>query len=86
MLLELNDKVTKLNPIILKQSDQIQQISGFLEFAPLVGAANGQQVPKNQLRAALIKAIDIYLINSDPNRFSTKQMQNSKRILTNADE
>jgi len=64
MLLELNDKVTTLNSIILKQSDQIQQISGFVEFAPLVRAANGQQVPKNQLTAALTKAIDIYLINS----------------------
>ena len=83
MLLDLNDKATKLNSIILKQSDQIQQISGFVEFAPLVRAASGQQVPKNELAAALIKVIDIYLINSDANRFSTKQLQNSRRLLTN---
>src|SRR5262249_49346302 len=83
MLLDLNDKATKLNSIILKQSDQIQQISGFVEFAPLVRAASGQQVPKNELAAALIKVIDIYLINSDANRFSTKQLQNSSRLLTN---
>jgi len=49
----------------------------------LVRAASGQQVPKNELAAALIKVIDIYLINSDANRFSTKQLQNSRRLLTN---
>ena len=51
MHLELNDKATVLNSIILKQSDQIQQVSGFLEFGALVQAANGQLVPENQLKA-----------------------------------
>ena len=51
MHLELNDKATVLNSIILKQSDQIQQVSGFVEFGALVQAANGQLVPENQLKA-----------------------------------
>jgi len=48
MQLELNDKAASLNSIILKQSDQIQQVSGLVELIPLVRAANGQ-VPKNDL-------------------------------------
>jgi hypothetical protein len=53
MQLELNDKAAALNFIILKQSDQIQQVSGFVELGPLVKAANGQKVPKNHLRVLL---------------------------------
>ncbi len=82
MHLELNDKATVLNSIILKQSDQIQQVSGFVEFGALVQAANGQLVPENQLKAAFIKAMEIYLISSDPNRFSTKSLQRCKALLT----
>ncbi|MFZ0512871.1 MAG: hypothetical protein WAM14_14785, partial [Candidatus Nitrosopolaris sp.] len=82
MHLELNDKAAALNSIILKQSDQIQQVSGFVEFGPLVQAANGQLVPENQLKAAFIKAMEIYLISSDPNRFSTKSLQRCKALLT----
>jgi hypothetical protein len=36
MQLELNNKAAALNFIILKQSDQIQQVSGFVELGPLV--------------------------------------------------
>jgi hypothetical protein len=83
MQLELNDKAAALNYIILKQSDQIQQVSGFVEFVPLIRAANGQHVPSNELTAALIKVIDVYLMRTDPSRYSTNSLQTSKRALTN---
>jgi hypothetical protein len=54
-----------LNDLIISQLDQIQSVSGFVEFGPLVKAAKGQKVLKNQLKNAVIKAIDI-LIRGDP--------------------
>jgi hypothetical protein len=51
------------------QFDQIQSVSGFVEFGPLV-KASGQNVPRNQLKNAVIKTIDI-LISSDPTDRST---------------
>jgi hypothetical protein len=54
MQLELHDKAVALNSIILKQSDQIQQVSGFAEFVPLIRAANGQRVPKNELTVSQV--------------------------------
>jgi hypothetical protein len=83
MQLELHDKAVALNSIILQQSDQIQQLSGFVEFSPLVKAANSQLVPKNQLKAAFIKAIDVYSTSSDPSLFSTKSLQRIKEFLRN---
>jgi hypothetical protein len=44
--------------LILSQFDQIQSVSGFVEFGPLVKAAKGEKVPKNQLKNAIVKAID----------------------------
>jgi hypothetical protein len=82
MQLELNDKAAALNSIILQQFDHIQQVSGFAEFAPLVRAANDQKVPKNHLKAAVIKAIDI-LITRYSTDLSTKPLKTSKRLLTN---
>ena len=81
--LELNNKAAALNSIILQQFDHIQQVAGFIEFGPLVKAANGQKVPKNHLKA-VIKAIDI-LISSDSNEndLSTKPLKTSNRLLMN---
>ena len=82
--LELNNKAAALNSIILQQFDHIQQVAGFVEFGPLVKAANGQKVPKNHLKAAVMKAIDI-LISSDSNEndLSTKPLKTSNRLLMN---
>ena len=41
------------NSIILMQFDQTQSVSGFVEFGPLVKAAKGQNVPKDQLKMLL---------------------------------
>jgi hypothetical protein len=79
--LELNEKATALNSLILQQFDRIQQVSGFLEFAALVRADNGHKVPKNHLKTAVVKAIDI-LISNYPNEFSTNLLTNVKRSLT----
>jgi hypothetical protein len=68
------------NSIILMQFDQIQSVSGFVEFGPLVKAARGQNVPKNELKNAVIKAIDI-LINSDPSDRSTDRLKATKVLL-----
>jgi len=59
MQLELTNKTAALNSSILKQIDEIQQVSGIVEFLPLVKATSGLKVPNNHLKAAVIKAIDI---------------------------
>jgi hypothetical protein len=59
MQLELTNKIAELNSILFKQLDEIQQVSGIVEYLPLVKATSGLKVPKNQLKAAVIKAIDI---------------------------
>jgi hypothetical protein len=83
MLHELTDKTAELNSTILKQIDQMQQVSGIVEFVPLVKAA-GEKIPRNILKPAVIKAIDI-MINSDStgSRTSTRSLETSKRLLTN---
>lgn len=62
------------------QFDQIQQVSGFVEFGPLFKAAKGQQVPINQLKNAVIKAIDI-LIRASPTDRSTAVLKTTKSLL-----
>ncbi len=61
MQLELTNKTAALNSSILKQTDEIQQVSGIVEFLPLVKGTIGLKVPKNHLKAAVIKAIDILI-------------------------
>jgi hypothetical protein len=77
---ELSDKATKLNSVILEQFNHIQHVSGFAEFVPLVKAANGQKVPKNDMKGALIKAIEIFLSNWSTDN-STNILTNSKNLL-----
>ena len=64
------------------QFDQIQSVSGFVEFSPLVKAARGQNVPKNQLKYAVVKAIEI-LIKSDPTDRSISTLKATQIILQN---
>ena len=54
-------------------------MSSFIELLPLVNAAKGmpQRVPINQLKKALIKAIDI-LISSDPTDRSASVLNTTK--------
>ncbi len=70
------------NSIILMQFDQIQSVSGFVEFGPLVKAAKGQNVPKNQLKNAVIKALEI-LISSDPTDRSISTLKATRILLQN---
>jgi hypothetical protein len=42
-------------------TDQIQAVSGFVEFGPLAKAAKGETVPISQLKNAFIKAIDVLI-------------------------
>ena len=51
---QISGIIALLNSIILNQFDQIQSLSGFVEFGPLVKAAKGQTVPKNELKSAVI--------------------------------
>ena len=71
-----------LNDLILTQLDQIQSVSGFVEFGPLGKAARGQKVPKNALKNAVIKAMDI-LVSSDPTDRSVPTLNMTKSILQN---
>jgi hypothetical protein len=76
---QISGTIALLNSIMLNQFDQIQAVSGFVEFGPLVKAAKGQTVPKNELKSAVIKAIDI-LIKIDPTDRSNHSL-NVVRLL-----
>jgi hypothetical protein len=78
--LQLVSFTAMLNSLIQTQLDQIQSVSGFVEFGPLVKAAKGQKVPKNQLKNAVIKAIDI-LIGNDQTDRSISTLKTTKLIL-----
>jgi hypothetical protein len=79
--LQLTILTAWFNSIILSQLEQIQQVSSFVEFGPLVKAAKGQQVPINQLKSAVIKALDI-LISSDPT-LSIDMVKTTRQFLEN---
>jgi hypothetical protein len=80
MQLELTNKTEELNSTLLKQIDQIQQVSGIVEFLPLVKATSGLKVPKNHLKAAVIKAIDI-LKSTHSTGPSTLHLITSEQLL-----
>ncbi|MGB7953692.1 MAG: hypothetical protein WCF23_06900 [Candidatus Nitrosopolaris sp.] len=73
-----------LNCIILNQFVQLQAVSNFVDFGPLVKAAKGETVPKNELKNALIKAIDILMSKIDSNDGSTGAL-NATRLLLQCD-
>jgi hypothetical protein len=55
-------------------------VSGFVEFGPLAKAAKGETVPKNQVKNAVIKAIDI-LIRTDPTDHSSTALNVARLLL-----
>jgi len=77
---QISGTIVLLNSTILNQFDQIQAVSGFVEFGPLVKAAKGQTVPKNQLKNAVIKAIDI-LMSKDPTDHSNSALSVARLLL-----
>jgi len=77
---QLSAITAMLNSIILNQFDQIQAVSGFVEFGPLAKAAKGETVPKNQLKNAVIKAIDI-LMSKDPTDHSNSALNVARLLL-----
>nr|MDP9290681.1 hypothetical protein [Thermoproteota archaeon] len=77
---QISGTIAMLNSIILNQFDQIQAVSSFVEFGPLVKAAKGEIVPKNQLKNAVIKAIDI-LIRKDPTDRSNNSLNVARLLL-----
>jgi hypothetical protein len=79
--IQLSTATVMLNSIILAQFDQIQNVSGFIEFGPLVKAAKGEIVPINQLKNALIKAIDILISKIDSTDRSTGALKATRLLL-----
>jgi hypothetical protein len=77
---QLSAYTATFNSIILGQFDQIQKVSSFVEFGPLVKAAKGEIVPTNQLKKALIKAIDV-MISSDSTDRSAGILNTTKQFL-----
>ena len=77
---QISGTIALLNSIILNQFDQIQAVSGFVEFSPLAKAAKGETVPKDQLKNAVIKAIDI-LIRTDPTDRSNNALNAARLFL-----
>lgn len=82
--IQLSTATAMLNSMILAQFDQIQNVSGFIEFGPLVKAAKGEIVPINQLKSALIKAIEILRSKIDSTDRSTGAL-NATRLLLQSD-
>jgi hypothetical protein len=80
MQLEPTNRTAALNSTILKQIDGIRQVSGIVEFLPLAKATSGLKVPENDLKAAVIKAIDI-LNRTHTTVPSTPYLINSKDLL-----
>jgi len=78
---QLSAITVMLNSIILNQFDQIQAVSGFVEFGPLVKAAKGEIVSINQLKNALIKAIDILISKIDSTDGSTGALKTTRLLL-----
>ena len=56
-------------------------MSGFVEFGPLVKAAKGEIVSINQLKNALIKAIDILISKIDSTDGSTGALKTTRLLL-----
>jgi hypothetical protein len=79
--IQLSTATVMLNSIILAQFDQIQNVSGFIEFGPLVKTAKGEIVPINQLKNALIKAIDILISKIDSTDRSTGALKATRLLL-----
>jgi hypothetical protein len=77
---QLSAITATLNSIILNQYDQIQAVSRFVEFGPLAKAAKGETVPINQLKNAVIKAIDI-LIRAAPTDRSNNTLNVARLLL-----
>jgi len=77
---QLSAITATLNSIILNQYDQIQAVSRFVEFGPLAKAAKGETVPINQLKNAVIKAIDI-LIRTAPTDRSNNTLNVARLLL-----
>jgi hypothetical protein len=63
-----------------KQVDQIQQVSGIAEFLPLLKVRSGLKVPKNDLRVAVITAIELLRSTGSTGR-STLDLINSVKFL-----
>jgi len=78
---QLSAITVMLNSIILNQFDQIQAVSGFAEFGPLVKAAKGEIVSINQLKNALIKAIDILISKIDSTDGSSGALKTTRLLL-----
>jgi hypothetical protein len=78
---QLSACTATFNSIILGQFDQIQKVSSFVEFGPLVKAAKGEIVPINQLKSALLKAIEILLSKIDSTDGSTGALKTTKLML-----
>lgn len=70
-----------MNSIVMAQFAQIQNVSRFIEFDPLVKAAKGEVVPINQLKNALIKAIDILISKIDSTDRSTSALKTTRHLL-----
>jgi hypothetical protein len=78
---QLSSTTVMLNSIVLAQFAQIQNVSRFIEFDPLVKAAKGEIVPINHLKNALIKAIDILTSKIDSTDRSTGALKTTRLLL-----
>lgn len=80
MKCQLSAITAMFNSIILNQFDQMQAVSTSIDFGPLVKAARGETVPKNELKSAVIKAIDI-LMGNDPTDHLNSALNVARRLL-----
>jgi soluble cytochrome b562 len=78
---QLSATTVMLNSIVMAQFAQIQNVSRFIEFDPLVKAAKGEIVPIIQLKNALIKALDILIGKIDSTDRSIGPLKTTRHLL-----
>ncbi|MFY9873005.1 MAG: hypothetical protein WAK17_25120, partial [Candidatus Nitrosopolaris sp.] len=57
----LNSAIIQQLQYIIQQHEQIKKIAVLGEFGPLIRSAKGENVPLNELKFALVRAIEVML-------------------------
>ena len=75
--------VQSLNDEVDKQLDLFRKIGSSAEFAPLIKAARGQYIDPDELKFAVIRAIDIMMsrLNSIANSVTKNKLEQAKSSL-----
>jgi hypothetical protein len=79
----LNSAIIQQHNYIIQQYQNIKQIAVLGEFGPLIRADKGENVLVNELKFALIMAIEILVRELRTNHSTTKVLNSAKMALKN---